>query len=83
MNEWLKELMNGTMDDTSSRNTSFALDRSGSGFRITRAHRTQTEARMEGKKVLNIAIDKVICSNKDGETALPGLESGEAFIRSE
>ena len=38
---------------------------------------------MEGKKVLNIAIDKVICSNKDGETALPGLESGEAFIRSQ
>ena len=39
--------------------------------------------RMEGKKVLNISIEKVVCATKDGDMALPGLQSGEAFVRGE
>ena len=38
---------------------------------------------MEGKKVLNISIEKVVCATKDGDMALPGLQSGEAFVRGE
>ncbi|UPQ97556.1 hypothetical protein HOP50_01g08510 [Chloropicon primus] len=38
---------------------------------------------MEDKKVLNISIEKVVCTNKEGEIALPGLQSGEAFVRVE
>ena len=38
---------------------------------------------MEAKKFLNISIEKVLCANKDGDVAIPGLLEGEAFIRGE
>ena len=47
------------------------------------AQSEQHRSRMEGKKVLNISIENVVCATKDGDMALPGLQSGEAFVRGE
>ena len=46
----------------------------------TRARATMAEKK---EKVLKIFIDKVLCADKDGTLALPGLEKGMAFIRIE